>query len=619
MAVEKYQRPGGPYNAPRPTKEQKPLLDMQLYPPPKAQTKTAEPSLYAPAYNPSPYFPPQMNPFYPYYQQGMGTYPIVKEYNINIGGPNADHPQAYQVIEGYLPKKFTAHTSMSLSERIELCKLLRSVFIRHYDGEDIGLDGNHEHSLINIVKFLELNPCGYPKSLENPYKGLARGFLLYRSCYPVRYDKGTCTVQCAPNAVGMNIRIYKMTIGEYMVRKHESSSYRNYDLWREIAYYEYIREQILKPKVCPNFALMYAYYVCEKCNIDFDKLDVMNGCRVLAKAMQGEVDLNAYSGKALIALTEAPNYTILGWATKEFKRDGNIKKMINHGYHSSEVWMSIIFQLMVALLVMQNHRIVMWDFSLQDNVYIKDLATHDNIRKYWKYTVDGVDYYVPNFGYLLMIDSNYKDVGPPSTTLYRKTKTKGPHKMYYNLFGQYNDIDLYNNCSYIFTKVINRNAFTKSFENYGGIKPPEDVLALLDKINNDVHASDTGVRISDLLERYMCRYVHNRAGTPLSRIENEYVLREDYTPFYKGQLVANEIGYETYEFCIYLEDNSEQPGECTVFKRNRHHGEIIKGSIPKLNMFNFSKYEPILQKFKPDEASLNEDELIETYRIETRP
>ena len=31
--------------------------------------------------------------------------------------------------------------------------------------------------------------------------------------------------------------------------------YDDYDVWREIGYYTYVREKILKPRICPNFAL----------------------------------------------------------------------------------------------------------------------------------------------------------------------------------------------------------------------------------------------------------------------------------------------------------------------------------------------------------------------------
>ena len=36
---------------------------------------------------------------------------------------------------------------------------------------------------------------------------------------------------------------------------------------------------------------------------------------------------------------------------------------------------------------------------------------------YWKYKINGSNYYVPNFGYLLMVDSLYKDLKTTDNTI----------------------------------------------------------------------------------------------------------------------------------------------------------------------------------------------------------
>jgi len=147
--------------------------------------------------------------------------------------------------------------------------------VKHHDGEEVSLEDG-DNSLLSYLKFLELNPYSHQSFSNNPYKGLPKGMLIYRSCYTIRYDHATGGVKCAKESIGMNVRIYRMTQAELEVNKNKSN-YHTFDLWREIAYYEYVREEIIKKKVSPNFVALYAYYICEKSGIDFDKLELIKG------------------------------------------------------------------------------------------------------------------------------------------------------------------------------------------------------------------------------------------------------------------------------------------------------------------------------------------------------
>ena len=57
---------------------------------------------------------------------------------------------------------------------------------------------------------------------------------------------------------------------------------------------------------------------------------------------------------------------------------------------------------------MYKYEFVFTEMSLQDNFYIKDLNIK-NINSYWIYNIDGIDFYIPNYGYLLLIDHSYKN------------------------------------------------------------------------------------------------------------------------------------------------------------------------------------------------------------------
>ena len=100
----------------------------------------------------------------------------------------------------------------------------------------------------------------------------------------------------------------------------------------------------------------------------------------------------------------------MGWASRLYQKDNNIGRMINSGFHTDKIWQSVMFQLMVALYCLQVNKIYYSSFSLDDNVYIKDLASTSNVTSYWKYKINGIDYYIPNYGYLVIFDSKYCDI-----------------------------------------------------------------------------------------------------------------------------------------------------------------------------------------------------------------
>ena len=64
----------------------------------------------------------------------------------------------------------------------------------------------------------------------NPYKNLADGFLIYNACYPIRYNKNSNRVTCSKKSMGINIRIYKLTIGEYEIFKIRDNKYVEFDV-----------------------------------------------------------------------------------------------------------------------------------------------------------------------------------------------------------------------------------------------------------------------------------------------------------------------------------------------------------------------------------------------------
>ncbi len=419
---------------------------------------------------------------------------------------------------------------------------------------------------------------------------------------------------------------------------------------------------------------MYAYYICENSNINFDKLAQIKGkyqkepkdieitkvtlspvaatgvvvktpqgggnvivckcgqyhqpgeiCNNIVNYRVGQTDVtivpneNAYSGRVLLALTESPNYNMTGWASRTYQVEGNVRKMVNTGFHKSEVWESVLFQMMVAQYVLQVHKIAFRDFTIEDNIYIKDVSAHSNVTTYWKYKINGIDYYIPNYGYLVLIDSNYKDIKKQDYTLGQKSSNDKKYKIYSNIYGQcdgkeYDDSDLIKLSFKGFKNTINPNEFSNSFTNIGGTKPPEDIIDLLSKIYNDATSgSKTNYNIEYYIYEYMRMFMNNRIGTLLKEMEVKNVRKDDHSPFTKGQLVVHEVQHDTYKFVTFVENVG---GQAIILTKENHSDEdIIEQQVPMTSLFNYSKYDPIVQDYKANEANLTEEGLLEVYEI----
>ncbi len=724
----------------------KPLVDLQVYQSQPAKPQTVQnvvnPAHYVPMSLPvgGAYYPPQFNPYWPMYNpmlQPKMVAPIVKQYSIN----NAPFLESVNlkvggIREDVLPKQLT-NTSNTLGERLSIHSFVRSVFIKTYDGEDVDLDGQGSNSILRYLKFLELNPYS-PETTSNPYENMPTDMLLYKSCYPIKYEENTNSLQCSPNSLGMHVRVYTLTFGEYNVKRINGHNFYEYDIWRELTVYEHLREHVLKKKLCPNFVMLHAYYISEKCNIDRNKVLLLKGksskiytpyilyltkqlnvfieqikrmvahvnanvppfvaltdiqyfekeifalqkryaelrnlqialaeqqqlqkteqlftninndltelknafkthppttspststgivkdSSIMGPQLASEPNIHSilspnlytFSGKGLVALTEAPTYSLMDWASIKYEQTGNIQKMINSGFHVAEVWTSVLFQIMVALHVLQKEKISFRNFSIGDNIYIKNITVHNNIKTYWKYMIGAYEYYVPNYGYLVLIDSNYKDVENAITTLVPTSETNN-YKISSSIFGEkkYEDqkeLDaLKNDCFSAFTNTFSTNNFSKSFSNFGGSAIPEEIKDLIGKIATDVSRTG-GNDIEYYIQSNMRSLMNNRVGTLVTELELKFINRADTTTFKEGQMLVHEIAHETYKFVIYVNETNAA-GLHEVLTKDINNKIINDSNIHKSALFHYSKDERITQNARANEIQFNEDNLLETYR-----
>jgi hypothetical protein len=703
-----------------------PLVNLQVYQPTKPKEgPKMQPNLFYPTAVPTPYYPPQFSYQLPSYMTGscqqQTQVPIFRTYNINIDGITGDPGKVNLIYEDMLPTKQFVGITTTIGERMNIYNFVRAMMFPQGDGKNIGLDGKSEDTILSHLKFMDLNPYNTYKFSNNPYKGLPIGFLIYRSCYPIRHDAAESTIVCAKNSVGTNIRVYKLTEGSYRVEKKIA----DFDEWREVSYYEYVREHIIRKKECPNFTILYGYYISENSKIDFDKIATLRGIQVRSEpkfipsqnpplfkhakqpvihpsiALDGpcqgcpqatsqfiaqvggirllnrnnsnddidadsdydvgqdsdgdknndgiilgpsdpigdgpkqkggsaaaaeqqlpmatnttttNVVLNpdAYLGKALVLMTEAPNYNLFGWASKTYQMDGNIRRQINTGFHLDKVWYSVLFQIMTALYAAQIHKIYFHDFTVEDNIYIKDVSTFGAVTKYWKYIIDGFHYYIPNYGYIAMIDSNFKDLPSQLTMNTICPAVKTEYKIYSKFLDpNISELQFKEQTFEAFKRSFDSNVFDQSFVNFGGCKPPPEVIFLLNQIKTQA-SNDTDKDIGKYLHTYMRRFMNNRTGTYLKETEVGNIRRDEQKDFKKGQLVVYEDGTSSYKFVIFV--GLSNTGVANILTKNEPSNEdVIEMTVPVTSLYGYTKMEPVIQSFKPNESSLTEDDLLETY------
>jgi len=681
----------------------KQLVNFQLYAPPPPP-KPPAPVSFLPSFATNPFYPPhlanQMNPFNQYMgmSMGMGGYPTVninKIYDIRVGGPADTHHQLNMIYEDILPSKHITTSFSSLGDRLSQSNYVRTILFPNGDGDEAGFDGSSKNSLLSHIKFLDLNPYNTYRFSDNPYRGLPDGYLIYRSCYPIQRDERDGMTICSKNSMAVNLRIYKLTKRAYDINSQNKSSYQDFEQWRDVGYYEYIREHIIKRKMCPNFVSMHGFYLTQNSGIDFDKVsllrinvqpkqtsfgmkpstqpDQLNSYKAYANreqadlaklesamknvvgpniaalskpisiipqlpsvnhpneqrtsltaaatlkakqlfddqnALKEEALLDTYTGQTLTVMTESPTYNLYNWASKIHIIEGNIKKMVNTGYHSEEVWFSILFQLAAALYTMQLKKIYINNFSIRNNVFIKDLSSDSNVTNYWKYKINNIEYYIPNYGYLLVIDSSYVDLKDAQSA--QLIPTNKLHKIDGSIYDPTMNVDLINSkCFEMFTSAFDPNVFKGEFLSEGGAQPPQDVLNLLNKINSNINSGSSN--ISSYILDHFTMFLNNRIGTYLKQMELEMIRKNDMRTAQTGQIVVLDEGNQTYKFVLFIETKPNQT--VTILTKEDDFDDIISKDVPITLLSNYSRHEPIMQQYKMNEANLTEEAIIETYNI----
>ena len=624
-----------------PVREPPVLLEQKVYdrtPPP---SKPQYPPTFIPLYDPE---GQMMNSMLPYSNRVVNQPPVQKTYNISLTNPLHGFTTLNRIYEDTLPGDPYNYTSLTIYERTELMNFLRNKILTHFDGEEmVTIAGNN--SLLEYLKILDLNPYTTNK---NPYSNLPINFLLYRAGYPIRYDENRKVINLSRNSLGLNIRIYMLTIGDLDCKSIDDDIKCNqFDVWREVKYYDYIKNNIIMKKKSPNFILPILYKIDSLSKINWDKLHLLRkqreGIETLIKLQENQKKLNEKhkmekqlgifskllppytklnnkkdiivekdnkeditrdSGKSLVYITEAPTTTIIQWASSMYESHGSVKRMISRGHHSKEVWYSILFQLVYSFTILQEEEIFINNMSLENNVYIKDIYYDANAVGSWIYQINNIKYYIPNYGYILMLDTKYNDIN------INEINNEKVYKIYGRMFNEdkFNNIELKEHIYNTFKKLINPANFGHEFRLNGGMMPNTEILQFLDKLYND-----TETNIKNYILKHFKMYVNNRIGIPLTKSEKEYVNIYSIPNFRKGNLLVWQRRYDMFEWVIDMGNDSVDGLRRKVLYKNNNNIEEIY--IFKANLYSY----PYTEKLIPQSSKnmlYDESHIYETYILD---
>jgi hypothetical protein len=526
---------------------------------------------------------------------------IIKNYDVKIS--TGDLGNIKHIYEDMVPKNNSIYDRYaSINERLNIANYYNSIIGKYYDisvEETINKVNNKNISNLNLsnllghIKINNINPYHYSNITDIPLRTLPYNFVLFTTCFPIQFKN--FNIKCSEDSLRSNLRIYKIS---------DLNDKQIIDVRNELIYYNKVTNLVKKYNI-PNFVMLYGTFT-SLCNIDFNTLNIIseNNNDPQSKKL---LDSTLYNLKkkdkihqCLLMLTESVNYNLIAWTSKKYEEDKDkfyISKVTSTGLRSTEVWKSIIFQLLVVMYILDKNKIGFRDFSFQNNIFIKkiDITTPNN--KYWKYKLNNMEYYVPNQGFIIMLDSNFID---PQYNNFIESRNKLFLDKEYNIYLK----------KHMFNSIFNYDKnFGLSFIKNNGIpldKNIEDIFKKIqskkDKINNDDFYIDI------IIELYYKEYGYNKLGQLVLVSETSDLVLFPYdTTFNKGDLVLYHK-YSNYYIISYYDEPNDS-------------GHNIKTNIDSLDIYDENKIElkdckvtsDIIIKFQPKD--IIDKQVIETYEI----
>uniref|UniRef100_A0A6C0H7E1 Uncharacterized protein n=1 Tax=viral metagenome TaxID=1070528 RepID=A0A6C0H7E1_9ZZZZ len=713
------------------------LMEQRMYN--TEQTKNKDPPqpnpMYIPIY-PNDFTSGQMTMPFPYHNMA----PVQKVYNINFGDNISNFTALDRIYEDYLPGGAKRFTALTIYDRLNLIQFVRNSIIKQFDGEDMKLSGSSD-TILSYMKIVNINPYHKYEINYNPFKNLAINFLLYTAGYPIKYNNATHKIEIGNPAMGINIRIYPLTVNDISIYDIENKTNINekleYNIWRELKYYDFVITDIIKSNISPNFINIILWKMDPDCKINWDELErikerhmtkeilhliklnasklqhngktfiqllsefsdqthyimymrhmnslkyfidingktehvefkidkdnnhkhmiiidrlkykeqitlierniIMNQyyikildqlkpvklsksasldenirhiefedksqhvvCVLLSQIIiQNSTNPNKLTKKAIIMLTEAPTTSFIQWFTISYESSGSIRKMVSTGFHSEKVWETIIFQLIYIFAVLEKFNIYIDTLSLENNFFIKDIDFNPTAIGSWIYNIDNIDYYIPNYGYILMFDSNYADLDTASSINNIKYKILSD-KLYDNNNNK-DATDIQKLIFDKFMKVIDYNNWEKIGHETNSNTLPKSIRQLLIDIYTTINAKDIKEirHIFAHITHFRNLFLHNKIGTYLTKDERTKIdiIQINTKNIRAGRLcVEKNPEDDNYRWIMpYKITSSDSPQWC-VFRKNNYTDDIELVEIHPSNIYAYltnEKLSPLSQK-----------------------
>ena len=282
--------------------------------------------------------------------------------------------------------------------------------------------------------------------------------------------------------------------------------------------------------------------------------------------------------------------------------------MIATGYHPPDVWKSILFQLVYACAVLQKSKIYINNLSLNNNVYIKDISYNPSSIGSWIYKVNNINYYIPNYGYILLIDSKYTNIDIEDNLLNIKPiNIKQKYKIYGSIYNKNFDFDMNQieiKIKEQFKNLINPDNFTHHIRINGGTIPDENIRDLLRNMYND---SETN--IINYLSTYFLDFIHNKIGLPLNKSEFDLInIISGFNNIIEGAIVPCIKRHNYYEWVLFKnKDPLNYRIAVIIVKENNKFVE------KNVSIASLKRYPEIVQQDNKNNFKYDENYIYETY------
>jgi hypothetical protein len=614
-----------------PIREPPILIDQKVYAPQQQQYKPqAPPPAFIPIFNEDNTLNDKILP-YPF-TNVMTQQPVQKNYTLNLPSVLGSYTAINRIYEDVLPPQYQ-YAATTINQRIQLINYLKNSMIKHRNGEEL-IQKTHSHTentLLSYIKILKFNPY---TSKQNIYTDLPINFLVFNAGYPIRVNPKNNGIELGKEAMGINIRIYLLTINDYRYKHYEDTNDPRIkkiesDVWRELKYYDYIQTKILEQKISPNFIAPILYKIDTSNKIDWknsiknkEKEIKSGGIEYLLEIKKGGnqnmkmdlpelpdielTDKDKDSGRNLILVTEAPTNSLLQWSSKIYEKNGTVYKQISSGFHSEEVWKSILFQIMYIFKVLEKHKICFSSISIENNFYIKDLLIDSNNTGCWIYNIDNVDFYVPNYGYIVLFDSKFTDHKIPSLMSSKTIE----HKYKINCSNIYDDNDPKKINQYEQMKdILSSNTFNHSFKLLGGTPPKLNIIEPIERI---IHKHNK-IKVDIFIESFP-NFLNNKIGKSLTKLEVDKIalFSSKYVETLKvSDLVPYFTRFNEYVWCIITEIVQDSSGNYKIYGIKDINYNIEEITITNLKYYN--------DKVIPDQTvkglKFDENYIFEKYYI----